>query len=386
MGILARPAEIVRSLPLARGFSVCELGNQFYRADGGKRPADVWYDSIGVGRYVSIDANGAATHCADLNKPLGIPSLAALGTFDLVTDFGTGEHIFNQAQVFETLHDLAKIGGFIVIDRPKQGWAEHCFYNIHETLIRDIAAANAYDVVHMETHGVEGHGELLLAVMRRLSDAPFRYPNQGKYKAMLAAADSAAAYSGGITKIDSAYDEHLGAALRPMPNRIKRGDVLIELIRKYGWTRGAEIGVYNGEAVFFKLLDACPDLHMIAVDQWSATDKDYGDLTAVGEAFRERARDFVVRAFVIHGPSTDVETLSWVDDGELDFVFIDADHSYEAVKADIAAWTPKVRKGGWVLGHDWNEKRFPGVVRAVTEAFGDVRVQLSADHVWGAPV
>ena len=52
----------------------------------------------------------------------------------------------------------------------------------------------------------------------------------------------------------------------------------------------------------------------------------------------------------------------------LDFVFIDADHSYEEVKRDIAAWIPKIKCGGVLAGHDHCEQ-FPGVVRAVTEAF-----------------
>lgn len=53
-------------------------------------------------------------------------------------------------------------------------------------------------------------------------------------------------------------------------------------------------------------------------------------------------------------------------DGSLEFVFIDAGHSYEEVKADIQAWLPKVRKGGVLAGHDYS-KSFPGVIKAVKE-------------------
>ena len=38
--------------------------------------------------------------------------------------------------------------------------------------------------------------------------------------------------------------------------------------------------------------------------------------------------------------------------GSIDFLFIDADHSYEAVKADWDGWFPKVRKGGYIALHD----------------------------------
>lgn len=52
-------------------------------------------------------------------------------------------------------------------------------------------------------------------------------------------------------------------------------------------------------------------------------------------------------------------------DRAFDLVFIDADHSYEAVKADIAAWEPKVREGGILCFHDYGV--FPGVTRALNE-------------------
>ncbi len=64
-------------------------------------------------------------------------------------------------------------------------------------------------------------------------------------------------------------------------------------------------------------------------------------------------------------------------DGSLDMVFIDADHSYEACKKDIAAWRSKVRPGGILSGHDYNRRFFPGVIRAVEEALEDVKIRGS---------
>lgn len=52
-------------------------------------------------------------------------------------------------------------------------------------------------------------------------------------------------------------------------------------------------------------------------------------------------------------------------DGSLDFIFIDADHSYAAVKADIAAWKPKLKPDGVLAGHDIGMK---DVKKAVAEA------------------
>ncbi len=50
-----------------------------------------------------------------------------------------------------------------------------------------------------------------------------------------------------------------------------------------------------------------------------------------------------------------------------DIIFIDADHTYESVKADIAAWMPHLRPGGTLCGHDY-DPIWPGVVQAVDEA------------------
>jgi predicted O-methyltransferase YrrM len=50
----------------------------------------------------------------------------------------------------------------------------------------------------------------------------------------------------------------------------------------------------------------------------------------------------------------------------LDAVFIDADHSYEAVTQDLNFWWNKLKKGGWMLGDDYNNN-FPGTVKAVNE-------------------
>jgi len=56
-------------------------------------------------------------------------------------------------------------------------------------------------------------------------------------------------------------------------------------------------------------------------------------------------------------------------DESLDFVFIDADHSYVCCKADILAWLPKIKQGGVLAGDDYIPVH-PGVMKAVNEIFG----------------
>ena len=194
MGILKEPAAFVAGLAL-RGlpqpFSVCELGNQQMAGGKSAMAAEDFYRNLGCSRYESIDANGLATFTHDLNRPLPfvvkgmVPVRKWSESFDLVTDFGTGEHIFDQAQVWRTLHDLVKPGGYIAFDRPSQGYGKHCFYLTTRTLYEDIAAANRYTIVRLE-QAETPRGYLIRGVFRRrptLPAEPFKVPQQCRYQA-----------------------------------------------------------------------------------------------------------------------------------------------------------------------------------------------------------
>lgn len=179
MGIQKEPAAFIASMKLPKGFSVCDLGDQGM-CGGVKRLAKAWYRELGCGRYVSIDGNGMATFTADLNLPL-----APMKPFDLVTDFGTGEHIFDQAQVWRTMHSLTKPGGYIAFDRPSSGYPKHCYYVTNECLFHDIATKNGYSVLWFARAETK-RGELIRGVWQRPeTDVPFKVPQQGRYQASL---------------------------------------------------------------------------------------------------------------------------------------------------------------------------------------------------------
>ena len=82
---------------------------------------------------------------------------------------------------------------------------------------------------------------------------------------------------------------------------------------------------------------------------------------------------------------TSLEAVELFEDGELDLVFIDADHSYEGCIADIRAWMPKIKKGGYISGHDYenNEGDFKfGVTRAVNEMFEFNQLEFGDNYTW----
>lgn len=81
-----------------------------------------------------------------------------------------------------------------------------------------------------------------------------------------------------------------------------------------------------------------------------------------------------------------VDAAQFLVNEQADFVFIDADHSYEGVTRDIMAWKDKVKAGGWLCGHDYEntDGLHADVKRAVTDAAERYgwQVELGQDFTW----
>ena len=102
------------------------------------------YAALGVGQYLSSDnMDERADFLIDLNHPVQGNSRQ----FDLITNFGTAEHVFNVAQVFVTIHQLLKDDGVVLHILPALGDVNHGFWNIHPTVYFDIARDNGYEIL-----------------------------------------------------------------------------------------------------------------------------------------------------------------------------------------------------------------------------------------------
>jgi predicted O-methyltransferase YrrM len=69
---------------------------------------------------------------------------------------------------------------------------------------------------------------------------------------------------------------------------------------------------------------------------------------------------------------------SW-QNGQVDFVFIDGDHSYLGCRGDILAWMKRVRSGGVIALHDYAQSPWGDVVRATDELLGECEVVAYVD-------
>ena len=163
-----------------------------------------------------------------------------------------------------------------------------------------------------------------------------------------------------------------------------RGNYIIALANKYGWTKGAELGVWYGKT-FFKLLEELPGLRLIGVDNWDPNYPHFAhhkDQQANRAEVYENAAKFGDRAIIREMDMT--AAAATVPDGSLDFVFIDGDHTCEGCKKDILAWSPKIKPDGWIIGHDY---LWPGVNEAVKELIMPVNCPiLATDETWARPV
>jgi len=104
-----------------------------------------FYQSLGFKEYECIDINtkhNAIKH--DLNKPFKDES--KFNKFDLVTDFGACEHVFNIAECYTTMHNLTKPGGYIFI---AQGVLNSNGYFLFDSpFIEGMAMANNYKIIY----------------------------------------------------------------------------------------------------------------------------------------------------------------------------------------------------------------------------------------------
>lgn len=157
---------------------------------------------------------------------------------------------------------------------------------------------------------------------------------------------------------------------------MNRKEWLEQTIKENAYTVGAELGVLRGPT-FKHLIKKCPELTLYGVDVFYH-DKDWKskNITTTEALLAEEPVEWyhdLVEFSRQHSPRAHIvrnftaSAAKHIDDEFLDFVFIDAGHSYKAVKEDILAWYPKVKKGGMISGHDID---LPDVRKAVDEEFG----------------
>ena len=162
--------------------------------------------------------------------------------------------------------------------------------------------------------------------------------------------------------------------------------------------KGVEVGIFAGETSREFLRH--PNIYLYMVDNYRSKEhqpeayKKCGDYHATTLG-RHEQDELMSSALKVTDFANDRRVLMVVDsvmaaqtfdDQSLDFVFIDADHSYEGIHADIEAWRSKIASGGVLGGHDYDLPTHPlfGVKRAVDEAVERYgwKLDLGENYCW----
>jgi hypothetical protein len=159
------------------------------------------------------------------------------------------------------------------------------------------------------------------------------------------------------------------------------------LIREHNLDAGVEVGVgFGGHAE--ALLEQTDISELLGVDPYEHREN-YDDPMNLSSPDFENLFWYVIGRLSRFGPRYNhlrgsSAQAAAVLNVELDFVYLDADHSYEGVQQDLALWYPKIRPGGIIGGHDYGQADYPGVTRAVNECFAPLGATVHAESgsVW----
>jgi hypothetical protein len=120
----------------------------------------------------------------------------------------------------------------------------------------------------------------------------------------------------------------------------------------------AEVGVYRGDFAA-RLLGSCRSIsRYYLIDPWRHLDDWNKPANKNDDTFETFYREMLdktaahaAKRVVLRGRTADV--VDQIADGELDFVYVDGDHTLRGITIDLLKVYPKVREGGWIGGDDF---------------------------------
>lgn len=128
---------------------------------------------------------------------------------------------------------------------------------------------------------------------------------------------------------------------------------------------GIEVGTAQGFTTKY-LLEMIPDLKLYGIDPYM----NYRDWDGLYIEQEQRLIEFLAKVSPFGERYTHIYKMSDnatanFEDGLMDFVFIDGEHTYAQVTSDCKNYWPKVKSGGLLIGHDYTAIR--EVFRAVND-------------------
>ena len=214
--------------------------------------AKILYESLGF-NYFSIDVDNDEINedtSSNLIMDLNFDTLDNKfhNKYDLVTNFGTSEHLLNQLNFFKIMHELTKVGGLIISEVPCMFGLNHGMFKYEPKFFTDLARSNAYEIVDLylvedppslkiykwnEKVKIKSCQEMcIISIMKKTNNQKFCIPLCGNYE-MKIKKDVMARYDYNIegNLISGDKTSHI---LRDMNNisNVKKNVLLSEIIKR----------------------------------------------------------------------------------------------------------------------------------------------------------
>lgn len=138
-----------------------------------------------------------------------------------------------------------------------------------------------------------------------------------------------------------------------------------------------EIGAFEGDSTeifcnWFK--------EVVTIDPWQSNIGDITNTVNMDKVYDRFCKRMIKYDNITALRHYSYDIVSNFDDESIDIVYIDGSHKYNDVLRDLKDWLPKVKKDGFIAGHDYC-KKFKGVVQAVNQTIGKPD-KVFKDYSW----
>lgn len=160
----------------------------------------------------------------------------------------------------------------------------------------------------------------------------------------------------------------------------------------------AEIGVWRGD-FSRQILDALSPSRLYLIDPWEHVEKESHERALAARTGGDQLDDIYQQVSSAYGQEISAgqvvmmreksgDAIPRIADDSLSFAYVDGDHSYEGVRADLHALFPKMKEGGCIALDDYHRRGWwgDGVIRAVNEFLGAQGGTVRIHALFGAQV
>ena len=174
--------------------------------------------------------------------------------------------------------------------------------------------------------------------------------------------------------------EKLQPEFNEIPGWFSYTDLYDEVVEKVPeGSNVVELGAWFGKSTNYlatKINESNKKIHFTTIDTWKGTDDEELHQNIVGAFNGDIFYEFIDNTVLSNNyntfriiKDTSKNAANQFANSSIDFIMIDAGHTYESVTDDLKIWYNKVKPGGYITGDDFDIPVFPGVTKAANEFF-----------------